>query len=171
VSTVVIRTSKAGRDRVGDPMGRQLVGGTPAVASGTATRWALLTVTFRTVIGVAMLSAGWFEASARLTLAAQAPWIALSSSGAALVAMAQAVWVLRMRGAVSQRLADARLRSQALLAAAPTDVDGLPVCVAGADTRRYHRPDCAFVAGRSVTAINVEGHRLADRTRCEVCLP
>ena len=42
--------------------------------------------------------------------------------------------------------------------------------VSAATMTRYHRPDCEFVAGKSVTIASADAPEWANRRPCDVCL-
>lgn len=125
----------------------------------------------RSGIGVTLLGLGWYEASGKLTLRAQAPWLTLAIAGTALVVAAQIAWVLRLRHAVSARIArvtDALPIVPRTFSVATAD---RLFSVAASDARLFHRAGCALTVGRPLTAASAEEHLRHGRIPCEVCEP
>lgn len=143
----------------------------PVATASMATLVDLVVLAVRSGIGVVLIAVGWYEASGRLTVRAQAPWLTLAIVGAGLTIAAQVGWVLRLRRAVSTRIASVIERVPSVGASRPVTAGESYVCIAGSDTRLYHRAGCALTAGRPLTAASVEEHRLQRRIPCEVCEP
>jgi hypothetical protein len=124
----------------------------------------------RAGLGLALLAAGWYQASDRLLLEDQAPWLALAAAGVVVAALAAVLWLLQLRRAVSIRLAGLRARLDDLDLAGPTlEVSEALVAIDNAASRLFHRSSCALVAGRPTSAATADDHRAAGRVACEVC--
>jgi hypothetical protein len=126
------------------------------------------------LLGSAALLVSWYGASRSLMPAEEWVWFEVGLGGLALMAIAEAVWFLRGRRAVGIVRA---LIVPGLLDPDESAADARPVAsaqrglVAGAGMSRFHRPECAFVAGRDLGARPRAEHVHAGLRPCEVCEP
>ncbi|HYH49383.1 MAG TPA: hypothetical protein VEG38_07520 [Acidimicrobiia bacterium] len=123
-------------------------------------------------IGGLIALAGWWGTSQSATVADQVPWTALAVAGL-LTAQLGTVWLIlagrlalrRRHGGLARRL------SACAGAAGASGPERSAVVVAAAAMTRYHRPDCAAVAGKAVEEASVEAQRRAGRRPCGLCTP
>ena len=141
-----------------------------AVSPWTARQRLVLAVLL--VLGVAGLVAGYLGTSGTLRLSRQVVWV--NVAGAALIVSGSgvAVFLTAGRRAVGRRrlglFGDVPAAQVATVdpgAGTATDL------VAAASMTKYHRADCTFVDGKSVTASTAAKHEQAGRRPCGVCLP
>ena len=142
-----------------------------AATSGPWTREQVSTVAVVDLLMLASIATcAWFASDAKTTTAALS-WLVVALLALGLSGLTHAMFLLRCR------------RGIALAVQRVLDPDELPIpaseSTAGAPHRlvalvsstRYHRPDCAFVAGRDVEEVLLDEHERQWRTPCEVCTP
>jgi hypothetical protein len=125
-----------------------------------------------TLGGLSLLVVGWVLASSDSRVSSEVPPANNAVAGAIVVCATGAGW-LRYSSA---RVTTVRRGALTRLAAAATEARRAPavnahLVVLGAGTRRYHRPDCAFVAGRDSESCPIDVARQAGRMPCEACSP
>lgn len=127
-------------------------------------------------IGLSMILAGWFGAGDTAVVQRQIPWINLAIAGLALSAVNNGVWILRGRRSLvmmASRFPDRMIngRRSRIIAGDRADTGPVDWYVAGPLMTLYHRPNCPFVAGKSVQGENRAAHVTAGRGPCAVCEP
>ena len=123
-------------------------------------------------VGVAVIGVSWFGSSGTRRPADQVRWVAVSLVGLALATLANVAWILRSRRAISHELRALPTTLGWLTATSgPQAEQRQDSCVTAAPSTLYHRPECAFAAGRTVRTAPVEAHRAAGLQPCEVCQP
>jgi len=124
------------------------------------------------VVGLAVIGGSWFGSSGTRRPADQVRWVAVSLVGLALATLANVAWILRSRRAIGHEL---RALPSALgwltAPSGPESEEPRDSCVTAAPSTLYHRPGCAFAAGRAMRTAPVEAHRAAGLQPCEVCQP
>ena len=132
-------------------------------------------------VAVAVILLGWFEASASAMVRRQLPWLNVGMCGLAVAAIGNSLWLRERRRALvglvasGTELWDWIARSTG----APEEPDEIRldgrtddgVFVSAARAQLFHRPDCPFVAGKSVTRQLRSSHEAAGRSACAVCEP
>ena len=123
-------------------------------------------------VGLAVIGGSWFGSSGTRRPADQVRWVAVSLVGLALATLANVAWILRSRRAIGHELR-ALPSTLGWLTAPSGPESGEPQdsCVTAAPSTLYHRPGCAFAAGRAVRTAPVEAHRALGLQPCEVCQP
>jgi hypothetical protein len=126
-------------------------------------------------VGFTLLAGGWWGATGTRVFDDQVAFARLAAIGV-LAAQGGFVWSLvRGRRALGHRVRNVGHLS-ALGSAVPPAASGAtavppPGLVAAPDMTRYHRPDCAFTAGKAVSAASAADHAAAGRRPCGVCRP
>jgi hypothetical protein len=124
--------------------------------------------------GLLLLGAGYWGVSGTRVFDDQVSAARLAAAGV-LLAQAGFVWsVARGRRALGCRLRTALPARTEDVAVPPGPAMGTSPSagpVAAADMTRYHRHDCAFVAGKAAGAAPVADHERAGRRPCGVCRP
>lgn len=125
-------------------------------------------------LGVLVMVIGWVGISGTVDLNEQAGWLAVGIGGLILAGLGMVGWLLGALAAVTALRRDvlAELASR-LPATAPVDTaagaeDGLGTA---AGMRRYHRTDCALLAGKDARFAALDDHRAAGLLPCGVCRP
>lgn len=140
-----------------------------------ATTSDLTAVIWRSAGALLVLAVAWYQASERLRLADQLPWLALAGAGLIGGAAAQAMWILEARRAIRDRYERLDLRLGALVGAADMTTDSQStetlVVLSTHAGRYYHRSFCDLVAGRPVEVGDDAGHLISGRVPCRVCRP
>ena len=123
-------------------------------------------------VGVAVIGLSWFGSGGTRRPADQVRWVAVSLVGLALATLANVAWILRSRRAIGHELRALPSTLGWLTATSgPQAEQHQDSCVTAAPSTLYHRPECAFAAGRAVRTAPVEAHRAAGLQPCEVCQP
>jgi hypothetical protein len=97
-------------------------------------------------------------------------WLNLSLAALAFAGVSNALWLVRVHNATSTWRADV-LDEVATTIRVPGTVEVTSegyVVVPGLE--RYHRPGCAFVAGRATRAAEPADAATSDLVPCEVCI-
>lgn len=123
-------------------------------------------------LGVIGLIAGYAGTSGTLRVSRQVAWV--NVAGAALLVSGAGVMIFLTVGRreIGRRRLSLFGNVMAQDAAAPVKPASGAAAdfVAAATMTKYHRADCAFVEGKTVTAATAEGHEQAGRRPCGVCL-
>jgi hypothetical protein len=124
------------------------------------------------MVGLAVILASAYEASHEHVMRSSLTWLNLAVLGLAIAGAGNALWVLRGR----QALASARGAAFAELHLPvaddpPSVVEGDQDVVAIPGLRRFHRPDCAFVAGRATELVTPAVRGRDGLLPCEICQP
>jgi hypothetical protein len=130
-------------------------------------------------VGLMMIIAGWYEASGAGAIRAQMGWLNLALAGLVIAGVANGLWLLRGRQAMS--LAGAvilsppqgysTVRPSTALPTSKSHRNGRGYLVAGNGMTRYHRSECVMVAGKEVWQTGRAQHERAGLRPCEVCEP
>ncbi len=132
-------------------------------------------------VAVAVILLGWFEASASAVVRRQLPWLNVGMCGLAVAAIGNSLWLRERRRALVALVAAGTelwdwIARSTEPAEGPDEIrlnggadDG--VFVSAPRTQLFHRPDCPFVAGKSVTRQLRSAHEAAGRSACAVCEP
>lgn len=113
----------------------------------------------------------WYQISGENSIRTQLTWLEVCIGGAVIAAIVDAHWLLRGRRMVNQATAAALepLRELDLgfdTVDVPRQADAEPVLwVPG--TERFHRADCALVAGKDVRVVTAA--QRGQLEGCEVC--
>jgi hypothetical protein len=123
------------------------------------------------VVGLALVLSGWVLASGQLLFKHQVTGANVAIAGIVFAGVGDGLWLLSGRRALG-------VRKRTLTSAIehtpwkPRAVEATqPTLVAAKGMTRYHRPDCAFVAGRRVYSRKRETHENQGRQPCAVCKP
>lgn len=117
-------------------------------------------------IGFVLIAMSWWNTRGDDDIRRQLRWLCLGVAGLILGGVASAVFFMRGRMAVGAARVDLLPDVPAVGAKAPVADEAGPV-VSGPGMTRYHRPSCAMVAGREVSAVRA----MRGRHACEVCEP
>ena len=128
-------------------------------------------------VGLGLLAAGYWGVSGTRVLSDQVSAARLAAIGVLLAQAGVVRSVIRGRRALADRrracLPDAAgpgvAAGSGFTPTATVRPQGAPV--AAADMTRYHRPGCAFVAGKPVAPGTAAEHERAGRRACGVCRP
>ena len=125
-----------------------------------------------TVVGGALLVAGWYGASGTGDVAAQLVWLNVAALGLIVAGTGNVVWLLYGHRSVRARQRALVARGMELAApprrptASPTSTTPTALRVAIHGGARFHRPTCPLVVGKRTTA------RIGTkRIPCEACRP
>jgi hypothetical protein len=132
----------------------------------------LLVTTGLVSVGVAFAVLGWSLASARAAVTDQVGLASLALVGVALAFVGQAVWLLRGRRAVGDRIN--HLLGPPPAAPANTTVgvrEQSNELVAATGLRLYHRRTCLLVPAAGCRKAARSAHEKAGRRPCGVCRP
>lgn len=119
-----------------------------------------------------LLGVVWFQTSGEATARNQLSWFELGLAAIGLCGAANANWLLKGHRAISascreleaNRIRDALIFDDQLVA-------GDDQVVAGPAMSRYHRPGCAFAAGRQISHYAPAAAVASGWTPCEACRP
>lgn len=123
-------------------------------------------------LGLIGLTAGYAGTSGTLRVSRQVAWV--NVAGAALVVSGAGVMIFLTAG--RREIGRRRLSLFGNVVAGDAAASVEPASwsaaglVAAATMRKYHRADCSFVEGKTVTAATAAGHEQAGRRPCGVCL-
>lgn len=131
----------------------------------------LLVLYATTAIGVVLVLSAWYAASDELTLADQTGWLTVGTAGVVVLGAGNLAWLLAGWRAVTleRRRVCALVPATPAAPAAPAEVVG--ELVAARSMTRFHRPDCALVAGKRVRHYALATHEARGRRPCDVCQP
>jgi hypothetical protein len=125
-------------------------------------------------IGLAVICAGAFETTTDELVRTRLSWLEVSVLGLAIAAVANGLWLLRLRRTLSRARAAVLDPTHRHWLAGPSVAatgNGAVALVAGASMTRYHVASCQLVEGRPTTARPRAEHERAGRSPCEVCTP
>jgi hypothetical protein len=155
--------------------------------------WALadmVALSINTAVGMLLIGVAWDRTSGLVGVRDQVPWLNVAIGGVVIIAAGNTAWFLRGRRAVGQRrsgtLPTARggmrvrgacaqasvVPSQYLDQAAESGTDFVAartIFVAARIMTHYHRPECAFAVGKTVTGADRSTHERAGRRPCGIC--
>lgn len=103
-------------------------------------------------------------------------WLNVSIAGLAFAGIANGTWIMRARRTLTRgralglALVTARVQSAEPPTGPSTEHAGATM-VWAPGTARYHRPDCSFVRGRAVDAVEPDDASDRGLRSCEVCRP
>jgi hypothetical protein len=130
-------------------------------SSEDAIRWA-----GSTSVGVVMVSIAWWWASGEANVLDQLPAMTLAVAGAIVACTGHALWVLRGRRAVGERIE--RMSAASWIAEDYTTVvTALPLLVSAPESRLAHTTSCPMAVGRGFPVIDLA----SVVTRCGICRP
>jgi hypothetical protein len=119
-------------------------------------------------LAVLLAFVGWLRASGEGRAGDQIVWLNVSFAGVVVALVANGFFLARGRQTV--RLATpVALTGSAPAAAAGTRRAGRVVAVTG--LKRYHRPECALVTGKTLDEAQADSFAGAGLIPCEVCEP
>ena len=125
------------------------------------------------LVALAGLGVAWHEASSKVVVGDQFPWLNIAMVAVILSGVANGTWFLIGRMALRkrrQRLLPALLADETVpYFGAPLDPVE-PVWVAATGTSRYHRAECLMVAGKAAEPASRVAHEQAGRRPCGVCV-
>jgi len=130
-----------------------------------------------TVVGLLLIAVAWFGASSSVVVDSQVRWTNIGIGGLILLGAGNLSWILAGRRAVGELrrhltplipLPERRVAPDTEAIPPQGAADGALVSARG--MTRYHRPDCVFVAGKSVQKASERTFRRRGRTPCAACL-
>jgi hypothetical protein len=135
--------------------------------------------------GGTLVVLGWYGSAGTANLGGQLAWMSAAIGGTILAGTGASFWFVSGYRAVQSRRSGLAQHPVALLAAEARARQGSAgegqvaeetaaqqsALVSAPQLTRYHRPDCALVAGRTTTAASRATHERAGRTPCGVCAP
>ena len=149
----------------------------PAAAHAAASPWSRkhrLTLAVRLAIGVIGLIAGYTGTSGTLRVSRQVAWVNVAGAGLLVSGAGVVLFLTAARREIGRR----RLSLFGDVAALDALAGDLAAGIAAGDLvsattmTRYHRADCAFVAGKSGLVVGTAvDHEKVGRRPCGVCLP
>jgi hypothetical protein len=127
-------------------------------------------------LGLLLALVGWWQAAGSGSVRSGLAWLNLSLAGLVVAGVANGLWLLRGRQAITLG------RVSVLGQPRPVDVsagvspfgpseNGHARLVAAVGLSRFHRPGCALVAVKEVRVASRVAHERAGRFACEVCEP
>jgi hypothetical protein len=150
-------------------------GDRPVSAVATTEPWSrrdVVTFGACTLLGGALLGAGYLGTSAEVLLPEQVPFLDLGIAGLLVGTVGGLTWLragfrtVRQRKTAVVTTVHARFVPDAL--GAGHDTDGL---VTAGRMTRYHRAGCSLVAGKPVTTASRADHERAGLEPCGMCTP
>lgn len=133
------------------------------------------------LLGLALVAVGGFEAHSQKLFHHQFSWTALATAGAIAVFYGNAVWLLRGRRRIGERMHSllrsydpAQARRQAVGESGIQSTGRVPdrgELVAPLGATYFHRPRCPLARGRETVSASRAGHAAAGRVPCGVCAP
>jgi hypothetical protein len=130
----------------------------------------LLAIYATTFVGLLLVFLAWFGTSASVRLGSQVRWTNVGVAGVIVLGAGNLFWLLRGKRATGE-LRRLVLPLVPLGDERPTAISTAGPLVAGPAMTRFHRVDCALVAGKDVTPASKDVHVRAGRDACGVCLP
>lgn len=117
------------------------------------------------------LVVAWWGVSGSAHTATQITWLNVGVAAVVVGGLGNMTWLLQGRRAVAlrRRQLSTTLPDVVTTGRALTDGSGRAVRVAVPGTSRYHRPECAAVAGKTVRQASLAAHRRAGRRPCGLC--